>query len=252
MTQTRDIRTLRSCMPAALILIALLLAGCGQVEPSPLLFAPAPWRSGEQHTMSLTDADGQQVGSAVYTLEGIAADGEEAWAFAREINALGSQEVITVTMDAQGFRPQASRLWRTAEGSQESVDAQYTGGQVDMLLNTRQNNMTTQRTQVPSDAREMVTLPMLLRALPLAGGYATQINVFMPVANQLERLTVRVTGEEALQTEAGSFATWTVELDARDAQSKAWIGKEAPYPLVRYIDGRNDATLELTEYQPGP
>jgi hypothetical protein len=173
------------------------------------------------------------------------------WAFEREIAALGSQEVITVTMDAEGFRPQASRIWRLNDGGQESVDAQYSSGQVDLVLNTRQNNMTTQRVQVPSDARETVTLPMLLRALPLAEGYATQINVFMPIAGQLERITARVTGEEALQTAEGSFATWVVELDTRDSQSKAWIGKEAPYPLVKYLDGRNNATLELTAYAPG-
>ena len=120
-----------------------------------------------------------------------------------------------------------------------------------MLLNTRQNNMTTQRASVPSDARETVTLPMLLRALPLADGYATQINVYMPVAGQLERIDVQVTGEEALQTKAGSFVTWVVELNTRDAQSKAWIAKEAPHVLVKYLDGRNKAILQLTQYQPG-
>jgi hypothetical protein len=235
-----------------LVALALLLASCGRSEPAPLLFGAAPWTSGEQHTMSLTNADGQQVGSAVYTLRGTEdSAGDPAWAFERQIAALGSQEVITVTMDAQGFRPQASRLWRSNDSGPESVDAQYSGGQVDMLLNTRQNIMTTQRAPVPSDARETVTLPMLLRALPFADGYATQINVYMPVAGQLERIDVQVTGEEALQTEAGSFATWVVELNTRDAQSKAWIAKEAPHVLVKYLDGRNRSVLQLTQYQPG-
>jgi hypothetical protein len=238
--------------PALLLFAALLPAACAQAEPQALLFGTAPWTSGERHTMSLTDRDGQQVGSAIYTINAAEnAAGEPVWAFEREIAALGSQEVITVTMDAEGFRPQASRIWRLNDGGQESVDAQYTGGQVDMVLNTRQNIMTMQRAQVPSDARETVTLPLLLRALPLAEGYATQVNVYMPIADQLERLDVRVTGDEALQTEAGSFATWVVALDTRDAQSRAWIGKEAPYPLVKYLDGRNNATLELTEYVPG-
>jgi hypothetical protein len=235
-----------------LIAITLLLAGCGQSTPAPLLFESAPWVSGEQHTMSLTDSNGQMVGSAIYTLSSAEnGAGEPAWAFVREIAALGSQEVITVTMDARGFRPQASRLLRSNQGEQESVDVRYSDGQVDMLLNTRQNVMTTQRAQVPSDARETVTLPMLLRALPLASGYATQINVYMPVAEQLERIAVRVTGEEALQTQEGSYPTWVVELKARDSESKAWIGKEAPHVLVKYLDGRNRATLELTEYLAG-
>ena len=234
-----------------LAVVALLLASCGRPEPTPLLFEAAPWANGEQHTMSLTNADGQQVGSAVYTLNSTVGGGQPAWAFERQISALGSQETITVTMDAQGFRPQASRLTRSNEGSQESVDAQYGSGQVDMLLNTRQNIMTTQRVSVPSDARETVTLPMLLRALPLAKGYATEINVYMPVAGQLERIELQVTGDEVVQTEVGSFGTWVVELNTRDSQSKAWIAKEAPHQLVKYLDGRNKATLQLTQYQPG-
>jgi hypothetical protein len=245
-------RKTRAWVTMLLPLVVFLAAGCRQAEPQPLLFGSAPWRSGEQHTLSLTNAEGQQVGSAVYTLNsGANADGEPVWAFARDIVALSSQESITITMDAEGFRPQASRLVRSGEGGQESVEAQYTGGQVDMTLNTRQNIMTVQRAQVPSDARETVALPMLLRALPLAQGYVTQINVYMPVAEQLERVTINVTGEEVVETEAGSFATWIVELNARDAQSKAWIAKEAPHVLVKYLDGRNRATLALTEYTPG-
>jgi hypothetical protein len=232
--------------------LAALPAACSQVQPVPLLFADAPWASGEQHTLSLTDSGGQQVGSAVYTLTSTAnSAGEPSWAFAREINSIGSQEVITVTMDAQGFRPQASRLVRTNQGAQESVEANYNAGQVDMNLTTRQNVMTVQRAQVPSDSRETVTLPMLLRALPLATGYATQINVYMPIAAQLERIAVQVTGEETLEIEAGSFATWVVQLQTRDSESTAWIAKEAPHVLVKYLDGRNNATLELTQYKAG-
>jgi hypothetical protein len=237
---------------AWLAVMVSLPASCSRPEPVPLLFGAAPWASGEQHVMSLTNADGQQVGSATYTLSSTAGSaGEPAWAFERQISALDSQEVITVTMDAEGFRPQVSRLSRSNGSNEESVDARYGSGQVDMLLNTRQNIMTTQRAFVPSDARETVTLPMILRALPLADGYATEINVFMPVAGQFERIGVQVTGEETVQTEAGSFATWVVELNTRDSQSKAWIGKETPHVLVKYLDGRNKATLLLTQYQPG-
>ncbi len=237
----------------AVLLALLLLAGCGQATISPLLFGPAPWTSGEQHTLALIDASGQQVGSAVYTLtSGQNSGGEPVWDFRREINALGSSELITVTMDAQGFRPQISRVQRTGvAGGQEIAEARYSEGQVDLTLLAKQNNLSVQREQAPSDARETVTLPMILRALPLAAGYATQINAYMPVVPQLERITVRVVGEEVVETQAGSFATWAVQLDAGDVQSKAWIGKEAPHILVKYIDARNKATLELLEWEAG-
>ena len=237
--------------PLLPLLLLLLLAGCSQATPQPLIFGAAPWPDGEQSVYTLTDASGQQVGSATYTLTSrlTGADGEDAWQLVRAITALDSRETMTVTMDAAGFRPQSSQLERVNSTGRETVDAVYSGGQVDLTLNTRQNIMTVQREQTPSDARETVALPMLLRSLPLANGYATQINTFLPVAAQLERITVRVAGEEAVTTPAGAFATWVVELDAGDAQSKAWIAREAPYLLIKYLDGRNKATLELNAMQ---
>lgn len=234
-----------------MLLTAMLLAGCAQATPQPLLFGPAPWPDGEQSTYTLTDRNGQQIGSARYTLTSIPAtngnDGgsDGAWQLVRTITALESREAMTITMDARGFRPQASQLERVNAAGSETVEAVYSSGQVDMTLNTRQNVRTVQREQVPSDARETVALPMLLRSLPLASGYATQINAYLPVAAQLERITARVAGEETVRTDAGSFATWVVVLDAGDAESKAWIAKEEPYLLVKYLDGRNQATLEL-------
>jgi hypothetical protein len=105
-----------------------------------------------------------------------------------------------------------------------------------------------QRAQVTSDVRENATLLMLLRAMPLARGYATVINTFVPIAGQMDRVRVFVTGEETLTVPAGAFPVWTLELEAADgAVTKVWIGKEAPYQLVQFTDGRNNATFALTD-----
>ncbi|MFM7172694.1 MAG: hypothetical protein ACKO4U_06625, partial [Caldilinea sp.] len=98
--------------------------------------------------------------------------------------------------------------------------------------------------------REAVTIPMLVRALPLARGYATQLNSCLPVAGTLERVTVRVVGDESLPVAAVLYDTWVVLLDTGDTVSRLWVAQNAPYPLVKYIDGRNRATLELEQYTP--
>lgn len=152
-------------------------------------------------------------------------------------------------MSEAGFRPKSSYLERSSQDGQESVDAEYNGAQVDMELNTRRSVMTVQRVSIPSDARDMVTMPMILRGLPLAPGYATQLNLFLPIAGQLERATVRVTGEEEITVPAGTFETWAVDVDTGDAVSKLWFAQTAPHQLIKYQDGRNKAVFELTGYQ---
>jgi hypothetical protein len=232
---------------------ALLVTGCGRPTPVPLMFNPAPWQNGEQHVFAVTDSDGRPAGTATLTAsEGQNDKNERMWVIERVINAQGDQELVTVKVSDQGFRPQSSYLERTNASGTESVDAQYNHGQVDMTLNTRQSNMSLQRAQIPSDARETVTLPMLVRALPLAEGYATQINAYLPIAARLERVTVQVLGTEDVTVPAGTYKTWVVEIDTGDAQSKVWVAQAAPYPLIKYFDGRNKATFTLTQFRPMP
>ena len=172
------IRNTRAIQSAALLAVALLLAACGQATPVPLLFNAAPWQEGEQHIFEITDEDGKPAGTATYTVTGGENDtGEKLWSIERVVNSLGNVETVTVKVSDQGFRPQSSYLERTGAGGTESVDAQYASGQVDLTLNTRQNNMSVQRSQIPSDARETATLPLIVRALPLARGYVTPEHV---------------------------------------------------------------------------
>ena len=164
-----------------IMLAALVFSGCGQPAPVALKFNSAPWQSGERHTFDVIDKDGKRSGTATFTIdEGKSDTGEAMWVIERAVSAQGDVETITVKVTEQGFRPVSSYLERTHADSTETVDTQYNQGQVDLTLNTRENNMTTQLEQIPSDARETITLPMIVRALPLAKGYATQLNTLLP------------------------------------------------------------------------
>ncbi len=239
---------------AALAGLALvILAGCSRPTPTGLVFNPAPWQDGEQHTFLLTDVDGNRAGTATYAMTGGTNDaGEAMWSIERIISAQGDTEQIAMKVGAAGFRPQSSYLERSNAAGMETVDAQYNGPEVNMELTTRADVMTTQRVEVPSDVREMASLPMIVRALPLARGYATQINAFTPIVGLLDRATVSVVGDEEVTVPAGTYDTWVVTIDTGDAVSRLWIAKDAPFPLVKYIDGRNKATFELQEFAAAP
>jgi hypothetical protein len=231
------------------LLVILLLAGCNsQPDIQPLAFNDAPWQANEISIYQLTDINGNYAGTARYDLTRLQ---EGQWNLRREINAQGTQEIIVVDMSDAGFRPTQSTMIRIASDGTEVVNAKYSGSQADLELTTKQNVMTVQRVSIPSDAREQATLVMLLRALPLAEGYATRLNVFLPVVGILDRVTVQVVEREQIETVAGTFDTWYVQMTTPDSQIEAWVSVEAPYPVVKFIDSRNGGTFELSDFQPG-
>lgn len=239
----------RQCTLLTLLLLVGILAGCNQTSPVGLVFNPAPWQDSEEHVFRITDVDGKYAGTMRYTMtEGVNDQGQPLWSITRSTQAQGDQEELTVKVMATGFRPQSSFLERSSAAGRETVDAQYNGPAVDMVLTTRADVATTQRFEVPSDVRESATLPMLARALPLARNYTTRLNAFLPVVGLRDRVTVRVVGDERLTTPVGAFDTWVVTLDTGNSISRLWVAKEAPYPVVKYIDGRNRATYELESY----
>lgn len=242
-------RSYRNHALLALLLIAGIIAGCNQSTPVGLIFDAAPWQDGEEHIFLITDVDGKFAGTMRYNITaGMNDQGQPLWSIARSTQAQGAQEELTVKVTATGFRPQSSFLERSNTAGRESVDAQYNGPAVDMVLTTRADVATTQRVEVPSDVRESGTLPMIARALPLERNYATRLNAFLPIVGLLDRVTVRVVGEEQITTPVGAFGTWVVTLDTGNSISRLWVAKDAPHPVVKYIDGRNRATYELESY----
>jgi hypothetical protein len=240
---------------SALLFLTLgFLAACrgGNATPGPLVFNPPPWQDGEVHTFRLTDVDGKPAGVATFTFTaGVDDKGEPGWTVERRVDAQGAVETVTTKVGGKGFRPTASLLERTGvDGSTETVDAAYKGAEVLMTLTSRDDVTSLQRVEVPSDVRDSATLPMLVRALPLARNYATRINSFVPIMGILDMVQVRVTGEAEVTAPAGTYRTWVVELALPDVTSTAWVAQEAPFPLVKYYDGRNKGTYELENFQP--
>ena len=234
---------------ASLLLLATLWAACSKPEPQPLVFGAVPWQDGEVSVYRVTDVDKQVAGTARFEL---AQAGEGQWTLRREINTHGTQEVVVIDLVGPDLRPAQATMVRTDASGTEQVRSTYAQGQVDLELTTKQDITTYQRVEIPSDARDQRSLLMIARALPLARGYATRLNSFLPVAGLLDRVTLWVVKQEQVTVPAGVFDTWLVRFDTGDSQTDAWFSVAPPYPLVKYIDGRNGGVFELTEYRPAP
>lgn len=235
-----------------LLVPLLLLAACGQPEIQPLSLGALPWRAGETSSYQITDSNGAAAGTARYTITaGEPQSNASGWTILREIAAQGVQEVLTTQVDKDDLRPSTSRLTRTSSQGTETEKVTYTSDGVDIELTSVMSVTTNQHIAVPSDARVESTVLPLVRALPLAANYATRLNSFSPATGSLDRVTVSAVKEEAVTVPAGTFNTWQVQLDIGNSKTKAWIGRDAPHPLVKYIDGRNGGTFELSEFKPG-
>jgi hypothetical protein len=154
-----------------------------------------------------------------------------------------------VLLNAASLRPLQSLFGRTDATGAEQVNATWNRGQVDLEMTSRQQNTTFERMSVPSDTYDQRTLPLIIRALPLAQGYATQINIFLPYTGRLERYTVRVRDREQIDVPAGSFETWEVELNNGERSVRYWVGVDAPYPVVQMQDANIRYALE--SFEPG-
>ncbi|HXF61894.1 MAG TPA: DUF3108 domain-containing protein [Caldilineaceae bacterium] len=229
-------------------MLLLWLAGCTQPDPQPLIVGETPWQDGERSTFRVTDLNGNYAGTARFDLARL---DDQTWNLRREISAQGAQEIVVVDMRLPGLRPTTATLVRIDDSGAEQVRTTYNGSVADLELTNKLDITTYERVNIPSDVRDQRSLLMLLRTLPLAQGYATRLNSFLPVVPLLDRVTISVTDREEVQVPAGSFDAWKVRLDTGDSRTDAWIGVAPPYPLVKFVDGRTQGTFELTEFQPG-
>ena len=250
----------------ALLFSVLILSACS-ARPQPLIFGEPVWADGETSAYRVSNREGRIVGTATFLVQfrprqaredavGEDEQGgqvlqEEGWTLIREISDAGRSERATIEMQGSGYRPLYSHLVRTDGGGKQVVEAQFAGAQVEIALTNRQGATVYQRAQAPSDIRDERTLLLILRALPLAQGYATRINSFLPIVGKMERVAVQVRRSETVTTPAGSFDTWVVELKSNERTTKAWVARPFPFPVVKFIDGRSRATFELTSFSAG-
>lgn len=228
----------------ALLLFLVLVSCACSAQPQPLIFGEPVWEDGETSAYRVTNREGRIVGTALFQVR----LQENGWTLIREINA-GSSERATIEIEPAGYRPLYSHLVRADGAGNQVVEAQFAGVQVEIALTNRQGAKVYERVQVPSDIRDERTLPLIVRTLPLAQGYATRINSFLPVVGQMERVAVQVRRAETVTVPAGAFDTWVVEFKSNERTTRAWLAQTAPFPVVKFIDGRSSATFELVSFE---
>lgn len=233
------------------VALIFTLTGCGIPNPEPLIPGEPVWQDGELAIYQVTNRENRRIGDTYYRVDAGGPD-EAAWTFTREINDIDVQEVVTVAVRSPGYQPLVSRTVRADQAGRQVIAAQHGRGQVDIDLTNRQGTTIGERVNPPSDVRDERTLLHLIRTLPLAQGYATAINGFLPTTGQTTRYIVWVARSERITVPAGSFDTWQVNMRTpANVRSQLWVSQTAPFPVVRYRDGNSQATFELASFTEG-
>lgn len=228
-------------------MIILFLAGCGAAPAQPFAPGEPVWQAGEQSRYRVINVEGVYAGEALLTIDHSQRESlPDGWLITREIAANTSGESATIQITGRSYKPVYSEMARNLNGRRERVETLYNNGQVDITLITTQEVATTQRVSIATDARDEQTLPYVVRTLPLANRYATEFNSFLPVMGRMERVVLQVTGQEEVTTPLGLFTAWKVALDYTEGRrTEMWVSVDAPYPMVKFVDGRSGATFEL-------
>ncbi len=222
----------------ASLVVGLGLAGCTAEPPRPLELRPVPWQDGEQCIYDVHGADGALVESARYGFR--AAD--EGWVMTRE--TLGKRARVELHLSPQGA-PLSSHTLREGGDTAEIDFGPPSQGALMKLRRTTKGKTEEKTIQRPADAIDGREFYEALRLLPLAPGYRHDLTLVDASSLEARSMSVEVKGEETLTLPAGSYPSWHLVVDTHVSGTRhLWVGKEAPYPWLKYRwPGRSEILL---------
>ena len=246
MTALRD-RFKRSLpfLPAIALLLAMggPFVACNE-EPVPPadIAGAAVWSAGERAEYALMDGD-ERIGQGVFSVE----RSGEGWVLRQEYRAKLS-DVVAVEVGVD-LKPRS--VTRTIDGPDGPITMEvvYADGRAVVHAdNGREQGV--YGADIPAYTYDNWEGTFLWRTLPLQDGYrVAYVNMATaaprdPVTNTA---TVQVQGRERIMVPAGEFDAWKLKVSSGGSTETAWIGVDAPHPLVRYDNGSN--TFELEKFE---
>ncbi len=234
---------------AVVLVLVLLLSGCGAASPqapttqtapaaNPLGLDPAPFGNGTTAKYEWLDASGAVIGTSQFQF----ALAGNAWTLT-ETDTIGElEQTATVQVDAATLQPQGEH--KTIKSSTLDVDLTTTYKSGTLSITAVVNGETqTASLDVPGNTIDNDQLLMTLRALPFAQGYTAKY-VVVNAQNALKvDATVTVQAQASVPVPAGTYETWPVTLEAGGGTQQIWYEVAAPHELIQYNNGATRLVL---------
>lgn len=214
-------------------LIVLLLTTACQVaggEPLPLT---VPWGDQEEAVYSIRDQQGNEVGTGIWAIRRT----EEGY----EIHAtfaLGKvKDDISLIVRASDLKPIHGKRALTGTTNDFTLNTTYTDGALHISAQTKDGERSA-NLRLPVDAYDNDQLLVTLRALPYSDDYVARFTTIVPASGSQITTKLKVLGREMVETLAGTFEAYYVELNFASTRQWVWYAVEAPHHIVKYDNGK--------------
>jgi hypothetical protein len=186
----------------------------------------APWNDGEVLEYEMRMGKSTVLGVQVLSVEAGVAEGRPAWLMKSATCLAASQTQFSrVSAERDTMRP-ISSAWRVPLLG----DAKAAYQEKTAVIETKDKPPRTIELSTRSfDNEEWL---WLLRRLPFATGYRTSLESVAIITGGQVPITVEVIGQEDVETPAGKFRTWKVQL--QPVNQTFWFATDGERPMVKY------------------
>ncbi len=219
----------------------------GARESNKLSLIAAPWADGETMRLKATSPQGDETGTMIYSAEQVTKAGEpdeSGWRTISHnyISSSDQQQYAEVDAKLKDFEPELSHIVNLlgdfrAEYGKKRIRLESTGHAERIAKDIDVNG-------VVYDSEQLVHF---VRRLPLEKDYKVSLPIFTVVNGAVADCNIAVVGKEQVNTGAGTFDCYRVNLtmrsgDAKPLQHSLWISADEHRYLTRYI---MDASIKL-------
>jgi len=221
--------------------------------PGALKLLPVPWQDGEQLHLTMTMANGMEIGKYVASIDATKLNGKQVWRCSNRIFTTlnGSSSFSESFCDKKTFAPLQSHWIHSRLGS---ADAKYNESNVTIDIAGRDKPMELDFTDPAYDNEQGF---QLFRRLPLEVGMHNELTVVATLTGNIVPLEFDVPKKETITTAAGTFDCYRMELEIGQT---FWISDDANRYIVRFGAGitadltrveqrKQDESLELEDDQ---
>jgi len=208
---------------------------------------PAPWADGELLRLNMNTNAGGEIGTLIYTTDGVTSTGKEAWRVQSymAIPMAKTEQYTCVDAERASFAPITGRT----KSQLGDFRGTYSPGKV-QWQKTSAGKTSSKQVKLDGVAYDNEQAIFLIRRMPLAEDYRGSFMIFATQNPVVVECRIEVTGREKITVPAGTFDCHVVELaiyagDVSALQHTLWFSADKHQYLVKYDAG--NATMTLTE-----